>query len=350
MTNIISDSANLRQYRKIMLNRLWGNVVVLCYHRVKEFDLDPYSICITPDNFESHLGIIKTLGAFIRADLIGQYFRPELFSGLKFVITLDDGYSDNFETALPLLRKHDVPATFFVTANDDGVKPFWWDILQAVFLMTETLPQKFRIKVSDFVYDIDLKSDYLLKEETRITCKDWKLGSKTSPTLRHEWLKILAAKLKALNVRQNNELLISLMQATGTEHLIKSSETASTETLKTLAADERYEIGSHTFNHPCLSNLSVEEQSYEIVESKKELETRIQREVLSFAFPHGGPADYTKDSVLLAEEAGYRRAFTCRPIPLNWGLDSFQIPRVSIGNLDATTFRNYILKVLKNSA
>jgi peptidoglycan/xylan/chitin deacetylase (PgdA/CDA1 family) len=44
------------------------------------------------------------------------------------MVTFDDGYKDGLEVAVPILRKHGVPATFFVATDYiDQRKLFWWD-------------------------------------------------------------------------------------------------------------------------------------------------------------------------------------------------------------------------------
>ena len=54
------------------------------------------------------------------------------------IITFDDGYADNFHTALPLLQEADCPATVFVTAGKIGAeRDFWWDELERVILVPD---------------------------------------------------------------------------------------------------------------------------------------------------------------------------------------------------------------------
>src|SRR6516225_3460419 len=47
--------------------------------------------------------------------------------------TFDDGYRDNRDYALPVLREFDAPATIYVTSNfAEGTGRLWWIALEAV--------------------------------------------------------------------------------------------------------------------------------------------------------------------------------------------------------------------------
>ena len=48
-------------------------------------------------------------------------------SGKIACLTFDDGFKDNIEVALPILRQHHVPATVFVVAGDVGKTNLRWD-------------------------------------------------------------------------------------------------------------------------------------------------------------------------------------------------------------------------------
>jgi peptidoglycan/xylan/chitin deacetylase (PgdA/CDA1 family) len=45
----------------------------------------------------------------------------------RAVLTFDDGYVDNLTAALPLLQKHNIPATLFVITGDVGKGNGTWD-------------------------------------------------------------------------------------------------------------------------------------------------------------------------------------------------------------------------------
>ena len=69
-------------------------------------------------------------------------------------------------------------------------------------------------------------------------------------------------------------------------------------------------FGSHTMTHPRLTQVSVEDATREIVESRRELESLTGERVTLFSFPFGL---YNAELVGLCREAGYRRAFTTVP-------------------------------------
>ncbi|MGL5150300.1 MAG: polysaccharide deacetylase family protein [Clostridium sp.] len=72
-------------------------------------------------------------------------------------------------------------------------------------------------------------------------------------------------------------------------------------------SDYGIDIASHTSNHRNLLELPPEEQIKEIKNSKAYLEKLLGKEVTSLAYPFG---DYNQDSVRIAEESGYKMAFT----------------------------------------
>jgi peptidoglycan/xylan/chitin deacetylase (PgdA/CDA1 family) len=68
-------------------------------------------------------------------------------------------------------------------------------------------------------------------------------------------------------------------------------------------------IEPHTVNHPELDKLSYSQQKMELEESKKALEKLLGREMKYIAYPYG---KYNNDTLKLAEELGYKMAFSTR--------------------------------------
>ena len=111
--------------------RLPGRATVLAYHRVASPAHDPWHLAVTPGHFDGHLGELGRIG---RVDVprrgadhavlrrVGGTRRP-------FAITFDDGYVDNLDKAVPILERHDTPATIFIATGMLDEPSFWWDVL-----------------------------------------------------------------------------------------------------------------------------------------------------------------------------------------------------------------------------
>jgi peptidoglycan/xylan/chitin deacetylase (PgdA/CDA1 family) len=88
--------------------------IVFCYHSVHP---NRGFASTTPEAFERHVQWLKAHCRVVTlADVVAKPNTRS--SGTPLVaITFDDGYEDNHSYALPILSKHGVPATFFITAG-----------------------------------------------------------------------------------------------------------------------------------------------------------------------------------------------------------------------------------------
>ena len=74
--------------------------------------------------FEDKIKFLKSIGEFVTtAEVISTVRGETPLRGRKFHLSFDDGYRSIIHNALPVLREHGVPATFFVvsaTIHDPG--------------------------------------------------------------------------------------------------------------------------------------------------------------------------------------------------------------------------------------
>ena len=80
-------------------------------------------------------------------------------------------------------------------------------------------------------------------------------------------------------------------------------------TSKQLIEMDKYgiDIESHTVNHDKLKSLSKDNQLETLIQSKKDLEKILKKEINFFAYPGGA---YNKSAIAAVKEAGYTMAFT----------------------------------------
>ncbi len=108
-------------------------VPILMYHR---FGSQESSLFVSPQNFARQMKYLKNKNYNVLSldKLVEGIKNNRKFGHKTVVITIDDGYKDNYIYAYPILKQYDFPATIFIIANFiDNKKDFMtWDEIRTV--------------------------------------------------------------------------------------------------------------------------------------------------------------------------------------------------------------------------
>jgi peptidoglycan/xylan/chitin deacetylase (PgdA/CDA1 family) len=101
-----------------------SGVRVLCYHRVST---DHDELSVSPTAFRAQMELTLRAGAKPATLDAALDMLDEATPGRHVCVTFDDGYYDNLDSAIPVLRELGIPATIFVpSAVIDGTAPVYW--------------------------------------------------------------------------------------------------------------------------------------------------------------------------------------------------------------------------------
>src|SRR5262249_21009846 len=92
--------------------------LILMYHRVSS-EPDYLGLCVSPANIDRHLSLLRRFARIVPLRELVQRisdFAEPLRANLA-AVTFDDGYRDNLDIGQPILARHEIPATVFVTTD-----------------------------------------------------------------------------------------------------------------------------------------------------------------------------------------------------------------------------------------
>lgn len=221
-------------------------------------------------------------------------------------ITFDDGYADNQTIACPILSKHGLCATFFVsTGYLDGGR-MWNDTITETMRCTQQGAMEFRGE--------RLRSLSVLPAQS---ADDKRAG-----------LRALIQLIKYMKPGERSEAIAELLEASGVSleelpsNLMMRSEQV--QALRTCGM----QIGAHTVNHPILARLGEAAAECEIGESRERLEALLGEKVGLFAYPNGRPGeDYSARDVAIVRRLGFTAAVSTASGVGSPKTDRFQLPR-----------------------
>ncbi len=303
-------------------NPTFADPLILLYHRVADDPVDSQLLTVSPENFDAHLAhLAAACNVLPLPDLIHR-IRENKCPPSTVAITFDDGYADNFTNALPILEKHHLPATIFVTTSAiDSDREFWWDALERIFLTDRQLPETLTMTDSEGRLEWPLST-----AQQRLECCDQ-----------------LCSILRNKPVAKIEQIVDMLLTWAGIPLVARQTHLPlSHGQLTSLAAHPLIEIGSHTVSHSRLSALSEKEQFFEIRASKQQLEAFFNKPVRTISYPFGGPDDFTPQCARFAAAEGYEAAIANTQGHITEPLDLFAVPRHLVRNWHRDDFADWL--------
>ncbi|MEM6779153.1 MAG: glycosyltransferase [Planctomycetota bacterium] len=129
-----------RQRMRRLCNSLAAPLSVLFYHRVA--DEFPNDWTISCHEFERHVEYCRDHFELISLDEVQRRLKLGISHEPTVTFTFDDGYADNCHFALPLLIRHRIPCTYFVSTDHiAGGRPFEHDVDHGIPLPVNTIDQ-----------------------------------------------------------------------------------------------------------------------------------------------------------------------------------------------------------------
>lgn len=318
-----------------------NRALVLLYHRINVPMSDPWSLSVSPVLFEKQLQYLKNNYSIISSDELAVQMASGKIRDRSVVLTFDDGYLDNYETARPLLEKHSIPATFFITDSYmDSEQPFWWDELEYVIVHSNQLPSIFSISFNNKNMHFDLSGETVLDDELRQKQQNYKAHN--PPTLRTELYLALWRLFSPLQKTEQQNLLRQIREWAGlTAEETRVGGCMSGMQLQALSENALFTIGGHSKSHLSLDCHSEEVQEVEISENKQFLEDLVEKRVHHFSYPSGKYGDTT---VKLLKNNDFHAAFTGDANPVDDKTDHFEIPRCQVNDWGVEKFKRKMEK------
>ncbi|UPU37766.1 polysaccharide deacetylase family protein [Geomonas paludis] len=284
-----------------------NSAFILMYHRILDernfpsYYLQP-GMYVMSETFEKHvLFLNKFFNILPFEELIVRIQKGKSIRRCC-CITFDDGWSDNYFHAYPILKTLGVPATIFLATGYVGTSDTFWTEKISCFLSQN----------GSLLNDFYNWCPSVLQER----CPSWK----SAPTIDHviEFLKeqppstrervIASIDFRPLEDNPRNQML-------------------TWEQVTEMYASGLVTFGSHTVNHELLDQVGIAQIENEIILSGKAIESRVNAPVFTFAYPNG---NFNAEIQDVLSRNNYVAAVTTKKGMVSNESDLMRLPRIGV--------------------
>ncbi len=286
--------------------KLYNKSIVLMYHRVIDdvctpsFPIQP-GMYVRKASFNMQVLFLKRHFHIISLD---EMIR-KLDGGEDITrccsMTFDDGWKDNYDVAFPVLKRHGIPATMFLTTGYIGTQRWFW-------------PEKVSWCLSALAKTC-MKTGF--PDEIRAM----QLNSGSIEQL----IDGVIERLKMCQSEEREGLVSrigSLCQEMPRERLMMSWQEA-----RAMLNSGLVTFGSHTSEHRLLHQLDFEDIEREVATSREDIRQNLSVDATLFAYPNG---DFNRAVKTILDKHGFSAAVTTKEGYVCNSTPRLEVPRIGI--------------------
>lgn len=283
----------------LALRRVVGSpwLPVVTFHRVLDpsqqapYLFDEGVVDSAPDEFERDIKMIGRYFTPVGIDDVARSMDGAPLPKNPILVTFDDGYKDNIEVAVPILKRHGVKAVFFIaTQYLSQRRMFWWDRIN--YLLKRSKRDKIKLSYPNVV-ELPLATE---RDRTKAIGAALRAVKSSVGLDLEQFLDGLASAADvAWNEGIDRELADSVLM---TWDQVRELRRAGMD------------VQSHTRTHRVLQTLDAAQLRFELRGSKDDLESQLNEPISSISFPVGHRLKERADVREALVEAGYKLGFT----------------------------------------
>jgi peptidoglycan/xylan/chitin deacetylase (PgdA/CDA1 family) len=226
----------------------------------------------------------------ITMDEVHQRLVDRNFSRRFACFTLDDGYRDNRDFALPVMREFAAPFTVHVASDfAEGIGRPWWIALELVIAKAPSI----EAALGGVATRLDTSTP---------------AAKQIAFDRLHDWLRALPG---AQDIQR--EVAVLCARHGVDETAVCRDLCMSWDELKSFAGDPLITVGAHSITHCNLARQTEANARDEMAISRARIESALQRPVVHLAYPYGDKTSAGPREFALARAAGFKTAVTTRP-------------------------------------
>jgi len=272
------------------------------------------SIPLTPQAFEERIRFLATHYTPVSLEAVLAVSKGATLPPRPVLVTFDDAYASVAEFGMPICRKYDVPAVFFVNAA--------------------------------FIGNQDLSLDNLLCYVANqigiapIQAAVREMAGQESAAIASV-SQVIHDVVPHLSLDQRTQFQVTLANRAGirSRDLAFKANLYLTERQLRHLCNNQFDIGNHTYSHVRCRILTGADFDREIGRNKHELERVSRQSVRAFSVPFGSRVDLTPQVLGYLRESGHEAAFLVDSLANTATTSRYGLYRVSMNSTtDAASF------------